>query len=138
MHVVGRGYSILCLSFSGRLLLVLTPQPESTLCSSALATTQEPAARESSAKLSPSSQEDTTVEKSVSDSSAELGEAEGASEAGAVVPKDEVLVSNEALRDVDTKQICTLEVLVRHTRDRVGENGVSRGAGSVNELVRYT
>lgn len=39
------------------------------------------------------------------------------------VPKDEVPVCNEALRSVESSEICTLEVLVRHTRERVGEIG---------------
>lgn len=44
-----------------------------------------------------------------------------AGDAVTAAPMDEVLVSNEAFNAADAKDICTLEVLVRHTRDRVGE-----------------
>lgn len=36
-------------------------------------------------------------------------------------PTSEVAVCNEALTAVDKKETCTLEVLVRHTRDRIGK-----------------
>lgn len=46
-----------------------------------------------------------------------------------------VCVSNEALQSQPVEAMCTLEVLVKHTRERVGENTARHSVRSVN-LVR--
>lgn len=38
-------------------------------------------------------------------------------------PRGDICVSNEALRSSEGEAMCTLEVLVKHTRERVGETG---------------
>ena len=75
-------------------------------------------------KPAPASRQELDLELEL-EQAVEATQGEGGQERNSVAVS-EVCVSNEALRSSD-EAMCTLEVLVKHTRERVGESLDERG-----------